>query len=216
MSEPSQPPLRQPGPPPGWYPDPAGAPRLRWWDGAAWTAHLSGPPAYPQPAQQLQPPPQAPRPTLDAQAPIYNPMIWLIVLLPVLTLAFAIAWMPVFRIGYIGPNHVRTLDPASIFTVSYVLVLACGCLVYAASIVLAYLDWQWLARAGVVRPFHWAWAFLSATVYIIGRSVIVHRVAPGRGLGPVWAWAGMAVAGLTIAGVKMAFLISGIAAIIPR
>jgi hypothetical protein len=31
-------------PPPGWYPDPHGAPHMRWWDGAQWTAHV-GPPA---------------------------------------------------------------------------------------------------------------------------------------------------------------------------
>lgn len=25
-------------PAPGWYPDPAGRPQLRWWDGGAWSA----------------------------------------------------------------------------------------------------------------------------------------------------------------------------------
>ena len=25
------------GPPPGWYPDPSGAPGQAWWDGARWT-----------------------------------------------------------------------------------------------------------------------------------------------------------------------------------
>lgn len=29
--------------PPGWYADPAGSPALRWWDGTAWTEHLSQP-----------------------------------------------------------------------------------------------------------------------------------------------------------------------------
>ncbi|TFV49428.1 DUF2510 domain-containing protein [Blastococcus sp. TF02A-35] len=45
-------------PPPGWYPDPAGGPAARWWDGQGWTEHLqqapvqqavSGPSLYDQP-----------------------------------------------------------------------------------------------------------------------------------------------------------------------
>jgi Domain of unknown function (DUF4328)/Protein of unknown function (DUF2510) len=31
------------GPLAGWYPDPAGGSRLRWWDGSAWTAHVTPP-----------------------------------------------------------------------------------------------------------------------------------------------------------------------------
>lgn len=27
------------GPPPGWYPDPAGGQTIRWWDGNGWTGH---------------------------------------------------------------------------------------------------------------------------------------------------------------------------------
>ena len=32
-------------PPPGWYPDPAGGFRLRWWEGTDWTDHFRAPPS---------------------------------------------------------------------------------------------------------------------------------------------------------------------------
>lgn len=31
-----------PSPPAGWYPDPSGTARLRWWDGKGWSDHTSG------------------------------------------------------------------------------------------------------------------------------------------------------------------------------
>jgi hypothetical protein len=41
-AQPPQPPAAQPLPPPGWHPDPGGAPVQRWWDGQRWTEHTSG------------------------------------------------------------------------------------------------------------------------------------------------------------------------------
>lgn len=35
---------RADAPPAGWYPDPAGGSRLRWWDGLDWTDHWRAPP----------------------------------------------------------------------------------------------------------------------------------------------------------------------------
>ncbi len=43
----------------GWYPDPAGSGKLRYWNGFAWTVHVSppDPPAEPEPAPQPTPAP---------------------------------------------------------------------------------------------------------------------------------------------------------------
>ena len=51
----------------GWYPDPAGGPRSRWWDGTAWTEHFQDP--YSTSAVA----PKAPEGTR-----VYNLWIWLI------------------------------------------------------------------------------------------------------------------------------------------
>lgn len=45
----------------GWYPDPEGDDRYRWWDGAAWTESVSSaggpPPGQPEPPPSFPPPP---------------------------------------------------------------------------------------------------------------------------------------------------------------
>lgn len=49
-----------PGAPPGWYPDPAGGPGQRWWDGYAWSEAVVLPQQPPPPPWAGAPPPQGP------------------------------------------------------------------------------------------------------------------------------------------------------------
>ena len=49
-----------PGAPPGWYPDPAGGPGQRWWDGYAWTEATVLPERPPPPPWAGAAPPQGP------------------------------------------------------------------------------------------------------------------------------------------------------------
>lgn len=51
----AQPPETPPGPPPGWYPDPAGLRVLRWWDGTRWGPQTQSLPPQEPAAQGTQP-----------------------------------------------------------------------------------------------------------------------------------------------------------------
>ncbi|MDQ0680423.1 hypothetical protein QFZ30_003805 [Arthrobacter pascens] len=211
-----------PTPSPGWYPDPAGTGRLRWWDGAVWTDQFSAPyaPAY-APGQQ-GPGPYAPasytpeRPRISSETPVYNPMIWIITLLPLLSVVLLLLWNPEFRLITIGSRNRTTIDPASIFTPAYFLLVFSGFATYAVSVLLAYFDSERLKRDGVVRPFHWAWSFLSGTVYVVGRSVIVRKVAPDRGLVPVWVLIGVIVLSIVVSTIKMSATMASMISSIPN
>ena len=178
------------------------------WPAAARPGQYGGPPQYAGPVQP------APRPEISRGTPVYNPFIWLVTLLPVITLIILLLWNPVFHLRYVGARRVPTLDPSA-FSVPYFLLVISSWLIYGVSVLLSYLDWQKLQRAGVVRPFHWAWAFLGAGVYVVGRSVIVHKVAPQRGLAPVWALIGLTAVSLILVSVKASMIVSGIAGAFP-
>ncbi len=184
--------------PPGWYPDPSDPRLVRWWDGHAWTAHQA-PLQAPQQVQ-YQPVFKAPRTPISEQTPVYTPFIWAITLLPLVSVLFMLTWQPEFRV-ITTRQGVTTLDPFSIYTPGYFLLMASSLVIYGLSVFFAYLDHQRLARSGVVRPFHWAWTFLNSAVYVIGRSVIVNKVAPKRGLLPVWITIAVFVISMVVAGI---------------
>ena len=180
--------------PPGWYPDPSFPQQMRWWDGVQWTPHVA--PAIPQhiPIQ---------RALISAQTPVYNPFIWAIVLIPLVSILLLLTWQPEFRL-ITTRQGTTTLDPTSIYSSGVLLLQISSFLLWALTILFAYFDHQRLARSGVIRPFHWAWCFLSPTVYVIGRTVIVRKVAPDRGLAPIWVMIGTFVASMIVVGIWMA------------
>ncbi|WP_353808212.1 DUF2510 domain-containing protein [Agromyces sp. SYSU T00194] len=166
-------------PKPGWYPDPAGSGRRRWWTGLGWSDRF----AEPGQIGGLS------RNGSTSSESVYGEWIWLVVVLPYVPSLglFFIDWDR-FIAMLTSPNpDVATLagvqlilDPAYLFLiigawVAYFLVIA-----FAAA------DRARLRRLGVERPFHWSVAIFSATIYVVGRSIVVNRRAGGGGLAPIW------------------------------
>ncbi|MDI2035868.1 hypothetical protein PJL15_03001 [Paenarthrobacter nitroguajacolicus] len=146
---------------------------------------------------------------ISNQTPVYNPFIWAITLLPLVITLLMLTWQPEFRFITTRQGG-TTVDPTSIYSPGYFLMQAAGFVIYGLSVFFAYLDRQRLANSGVIRPFHWAWCFLSPTVYVIGRTVIVRKVALGRGLAPIWAMIGTIVVSFIVFGIWMANFMSQI------
>ncbi|RIJ52004.1 DUF2510 domain-containing protein [Clavibacter lycopersici] len=240
-----------PSTPAGWYADPAGSDRLRWWDGTRWTDHLAdapaaagaaassssgqqdsghgsasqqgaapaghvppaaAPPAYGQqaPAQpyaqqpysqqpyaqagyaQQQYTPATPPPQVPATTSPYTWAIWVLAALPVVSIVLAL------NIDYRGALDMSARGPRPDALVAQALSSLVQIFVWGGSVALAYVDWRDLTRRGIVRPFHWAWAFIPVVggVYLIGRSIIVRRRiegAPANALSPIWLWVGLNV-----------------------
>ncbi|MFF2050533.1 DUF2510 domain-containing protein [Leifsonia sp. NPDC058194] len=198
---------------PGWYPDPYGAAPQRWWDGTQWTAQVSQP-AVPQQAvlhAQYQAPVQGPRPALNPATPVGTVWIWLVVLLPLVSIAL----LPLVRFDFHYTLDSGQLDstslanPFSMFGPWYFVLIAVGWLTYAVTVVCSWLDHRELTRRGVVRPFHWAWSFLSSFVYVIGRTVIVRSVADRRGMAPLWAMIAVTVLSFVVATIWSIMLVTG-------
>jgi hypothetical protein len=194
----------QGAPTPGWYADPTGLAGVRWWDGGQWTAHTAPLPATAPGA------PGAGRPLLPETTPVYTPFIWLVTLLPLVSAVTIWFYRPAIPSPSTGLRYPGSYVTDT-FTPGYFLILGTGVVVYAISVVFAYLDHRELARRGVVRPFHWAWEFLSPIVYVIGRSVIVRSVAKPRGLAPIWTLIAVFVVNIVVSSVWSAVLVGSLA-----
>jgi hypothetical protein len=184
-----------PQPPAGWYPDPQGT--TRWWDGQGWTTHVQ--PAAPLRAPQL--------PSVPAGTATGTVWIWLIAVLPLIAAVPAAGYLLVLSqqmgvaFAHITDvtsqqdfsNEFLRMETTWIFSPWYFALVGTGLVIYGLTVLFAFLDRRELAGRGFAKPFHWAWAFLeSPWVYMIGRSVVVHRRS-GRGLAPLWVFIGIEV-----------------------
>jgi hypothetical protein len=168
--------------PAGWYPDPAGSSRNRWWDGATWTENFHDPLAA---AQVNAPALKAPEGTSA-----YNPYILtMIVLLVVSFLSIFIAANPTTLAAAVEAES-SDAPATTAELISNIINFA----LYVAWVVLAYFDHRALKNAGVPQPFHWAWTFLAAPiVYFIGRGVVTRR-RTGSGIATMWIAIGYLIA----------------------
>lgn len=170
--------------PAGWYPDDSGT--LRWWDGARWVD------GSPVPRVPVAPPGRVAPGTSAGTV-----WIWLIVLVPILSGLASLIYLAQMTsgmsslVGVIATENsapdshaILQWELTSVFTPAYFLLLLVGLATYGVSVWFGYRDVRELEARGFVRPFHWAWLFLSPWVYVIGRTAVVSRRG-GRGAAPL-------------------------------
>ncbi|SIN91010.1 DUF2510 domain-containing protein [Agromyces cerinus] len=128
----------------------------------------------------------APTARVPEGTPVDTIWIWLIVALPVLGILPLFFWdFQAYMEQSMSPSTDPMLTALGPYTDPWYLAATFGgWIVYGLAVWFAALDNAALARMGYQRRFHWAWAFLSSLVYVIGRSVVVRRQA-GRGYLPM-------------------------------
>ena len=178
---------------------------MRWWDGAQWTAHYEQP--YSQNATAL---------TAPAGTKTNTVWIWLIIVLPLLPLLglLSIDWSRMFDYDLDNPASAYTASFSALLSPGYLGAIIGGWIAYGLCALFAYVDWRDLAKAGVPRPFHFAWVFLSSVVYVIGRSVVVKRRTGGGGA-PLWGAIASLVLMFVITIVMMVMMFAAVFAAIP-
>jgi len=196
-------------PTPGWYPDPAGSPQNRWWDGNGWTATLQDAESTAAPAAAA-----APQETSAQTTPAYGglpaatpysyaaaqprldvnpvtPFAWVLALLPLTGfISLLLSW----ALGDFSEEVLLNEDPFLV-TPGTIAGYVISFIVWIGGAFIALADQRELESRGIVKPFSWAWAFipiLTPLTYLIGRTVVVKRQT-GRGLAPLLVWIGITV-----------------------
>jgi len=105
--------------------------------------------------------------------PAYTAPVWIIALIPMLQLVISLLLLLGFSSG------LSPLITGAVWLLPYFLVIG-----------LAVVDRALLKRVGYNKPAHWAWAFLSAPVYLIARSASISRNG-NLGLAPLLVWVGL-------------------------
>lgn len=195
---------------PGWYRDPSGSGRRRWWNGLAWTDYMDD-----DLVLQGVPNGAVIQPMILSSVNLNPWPIWVFALLPLASLAplLFVDYAQLLRdltTAYLsGTSSARIqlgLLPLSL--INYAIVLGA----YALTVGMAAVDYYLLRhRIGVVRPFHWAWAFLAfltGLVYLVGRAVVIRRRTGQGARWPVWVYLLVSVVVFFAPAVKMTFAVS--------
>jgi len=196
-----------PNVPAGWYPDPAGSGRQRWWDGAQWTEHFQ---------EAYTPAAAGGALTAPEGTKAYNVWIWLVVLLPYVTFPFifGLDFSGMFTPESIQDEGAMMRAEFALFTSPAYIALVVGGLISTVLVIFfAYKDWRTLKEAGVPQPFHWAFVFLNLVigpVYAIGRAVIVKR-RTGHGSAVLWVTIGLIVLSIIVAFIWVGVLVAQMA-----
>jgi len=139
------------------------------------------------PSQPWQPEPAQSR--LITEVPTSTGPVWIMTLIPLYTLVVGLLML---------------LSGAAQTTSVAVLVMMFG-IPYLAGIVLAFLDYRTLRRAGLEQPAPWAFAILTVGIYLVARLTRTVRES-GSGFGPLFTFLALGLS-LIVANVAVPGLI---------
>lgn len=141
------------------------------------------------------------RPQIAPDAPVDSFWTWIVAVLPFITVPALFLFD--FR-GYFQASFQGDLYPMSGFMIGILALDLVSLAVTAFVIVSAWRDYRTLLAQGVVRPFHWAFAFLGSIVYLIGRHVVLRKVCRTPGW-PLWVHLALQVVMLIVMFIWMAW-----------